>query len=281
MPVCKFSIVRYVPDPTRGEQLNVGVVVTCKSPPFFGSRFLRAQQTGRLRSLGSDKDFDFLKDLAAEFRASRVIPERVPLRGLAGPWTLDSLERAATNWANTIQFSEPRAAIHKSPGVLLDDLYKRYVTTLRRRSQVEHGRRWIKGKVSRTLRHAVLQNFPDRDPRQVVQSNAKVSGKFEDHSFDYGLANGRLVHLIQALSFGVQSREALRVEIDATAWAIDDVRRARNKTPITVATAGNGKLLEGTTKMYEALGAVVVRETEFDGWLESLSKELVGVLTPT
>ena len=279
MPACKYSIVRYVPDPGRGEQLNVGVVVGCEGAPYFGARFLPQQQAGRLRALGFDDDFGFLRDLASEFRASAVKPERLPLEGLGGPWDLEVLDKAATEWANTIQFSPLRVAVHGEPEVLLNDLYERHVSVSRHpRRRPERDKRWIKSKVSRTLRQAIFENFPDREPGDVVQPNRRVEGEFEEHRFDYGLANSKLLRLIQTFSFEVQDREALKVEIDATAWAIDDLRRVRNRTPISIVTVGNGKLLEGTERMYAALDAEVVRESQLEPWLDSVSNSLIKAL---
>ena len=278
MAVCKFSIVRYVPDPVRGEQLNVGVVLGCESPRFFRARFLAPQQSGRLRSIGFDEDFGFLRDLDREFRVSALSEARLPLEGLEGPWTLGAVERAAHEWANTIQFAELRAAVHDEPGALLDVLYERYVAPVRRREKTERDRRWIKSKVSRTLRQTVLEVAPTRNPAEVVQSNSRVSGAFEEHTFDYGLVNGRLFHLVQTLSFAVRDRDALRTEVDATSWALDDLKRAGNRIPVSVVTAGDGRLLEGARRIYEAFDAQVVREDGIDEWLNAVSAEIAQVL---
>ena len=60
--------------------------------------------------------------------------DHLALDGQGRPrWNAAALERAAVEWANTIQFSEVRAALHEQPDALVDSLYAKYVADPRPR----------------------------------------------------------------------------------------------------------------------------------------------------
>jgi hypothetical protein len=123
--------------------------------------------------------------------------------------------------------------------------------------------------VRETLRDAILAVEPKADPAELIRRDHQVSGEFEEHRFDYALANGELHQLVQTLSFEAAEKDALKTEIDALAWAIDDVRRGNSQMPISVVTIGDGKLLENAERVYVGLDASVVREHEIPAWADT------------
>jgi len=269
----RYAIVRYVPDPVREEQVNIGVVVAREDPPYFAARFLRPNQTGRLKRLGITDDFRFIRDLAAEMSASEG--ERL----IGGAWDLASLEVAASEWANTVQLSPLRTALHERPEILVDSLFARYVADPRPRKTRARDRRWVRRRVRSGLRQRLLELRPEIAPAQVIRTGTSIDGEFESHSFDFSLANGDTRRLVQTLSFEGVDRAALKTEVEALAWAIDDVRRNLIATPISVVTVGEGPLLESAERIYRGLDASLVREGAIDAWVDSAIVDLAATLT--
>lgn len=83
---------------------------------------------------------------------------------------------------------------------------------------------------------------------------------------------------MQTLSFEGSDRVALKTEVDAVAWAIDDVRRRQPAIPISIVTIGDGKLLDSATRVYEGLRASVVREHEIPAWADTSVLDLAATL---
>jgi hypothetical protein len=272
--IYQYSIVRYVPDPVRGEQLNVGVVVAAKDETYFATRFIRPRDASRLRRLGYDEDFGFLWDLAAEMEQQstdgqlKIGPEGTSI------WNALAVEQAAREWANSIQFSEPRASTEDGPDELLDKLFARYVAKHYERRQRARDRRWIKRKVTTGLRQGLAAL--KQDPDKVLHRDERIEGAHDTHVFDYALVNGAIRHLVETLSFEAGDRHARKTQADALAWAIDDLKQAEIEAPITVATIGSGKLLDDAERVYESLGASVVREEGLDPWLQELPRQFVA-----
>jgi hypothetical protein len=275
MSVFAYSIVKYVPSAGRDEQMNVGLVLAARSPQFFRARFLHKSQTARLKSLGGSEDFSFLDGLALELKQSAAGSSQLSLpRLFVKHWDLGVLETAVRDWKNTIQFSPLRAIEGEDPDQLLDDLYQRYVASPRpAKRRGFRDKRWIKAKVGKTLREAARRLHPDRDVSSLIHRSQRAVGEFEEHRFDYGISNGKLLQLVQTFSFETPESTQLRTELDATAWAVEDLHRSNADIPVSVVTVGEtqAKLLEESVRMYRGIGAEVVRENDFDNFAQSMS----------
>jgi len=255
----RFAILRYVPDPVRQEAINVGVVVMSGEPSRIAVRMLQRTDASRLKWLGMGGDMDFLQDLAAEL-------------GDARSWSPEVLERAHREWGGTVRVSEVRAALHDDADRLCDELYSRYVAKPRRKRASTYRDR-------RDARRMVQQALLARLPKGAVRAKPTKQGRFEEHRFDYGLGNGQILYLVSTFSFEVPDKDALQTEVDACAWAINDIRTAEvgiAVTPITVVTLGETQrsLLDRTESMYESLGARLVRESYIDDWARAVSSEI-------
>ena len=77
------------------------------------------------------------------------------------------------------------------------------------------------------------------------------------------LANGRPLAAVDALSFEVRSEASLQREVDATAWALDDIRLVDEALPLAVfalppTNPQAERVFHSATKMFKALGAKVI-----------------------
>ena len=100
-----YCVVRYVPDPIKEEQINIGVIV-------FGYGCVRTRFTTnwqRVYNFG-DNDIGFLKDFVSQ--AARLTERRI--------------REIADRWINTIQLTQPRAS-ELTLEALLKDVAQRYL----------------------------------------------------------------------------------------------------------------------------------------------------------
>jgi Protein of unknown function (DUF3037) len=118
---CAFSLIRYVPDPVRGEFANIGVLLReANQPAAAHLRFTR--DWARVRCLDADADIPLLEALEAEIAA------RLPNSSTDYKPILSTLEDSLSN---SIQITEPRACLAESIAAELDLLMKMYVEPLR------------------------------------------------------------------------------------------------------------------------------------------------------
>lgn len=246
----RYSVVRFMPDPTRQEFMNVGVVVAQDSHGPLVRLASAAESISRAKCLGYSGGFDFLDAIKSDVLGW-------------GTNATSALAMASHEWGGTVRFSEVRGVLHDDPAALCDDLYQRYVespSTRALRSPHVRDRNFARRMVRDSLRSYL--------PKDVVKASTAVAGRVESHKFDAAVQNGSLLHAVSALSFEIKTERLLAAEVDACAWGISDVRDAQPNLPITVVTLGRTqrKLLARAEAIYTSLGARVVGETNLDQW---------------
>jgi hypothetical protein len=275
-----YSILQYVPDPVRGERINVGVLVAAEAGDYFGAKLIHRREFGRIKRLGYGLDLEFLTEFDDQLRRDSFEAAQIP--GTAGNvWGVDALAAASREWANTMQLTPPRPVLSEKAPELLTDLYRRFVAPPAPPRTRARDRRWINRRVSTKLRALLRAQRPDLDATRHVKSDVTIQGGLQLHRFDIQLANGRPIDVVRSLSFETGDKQGLQTEIDAVAWAIDDLKSAEHAPPVTVVSIGGGKQLETAASVYEKLGATFVREREIDGWVQDSSSRLLISLSST
>jgi hypothetical protein len=142
---CEFFLVRYVPDPVKGEFLNIGVVlreVSREAASRGASAETRVRFTrdwGRVRCLDADADVGLLEALESEIEARLQLREKDPK---------PVLEQIEDSFSNSIQMTEPRACLAESLPAELDLLMEMYVAPRReKRVRTRTGRAAIAGQM--------------------------------------------------------------------------------------------------------------------------------------
>jgi hypothetical protein len=276
--VYRYSLIQYVPDPVRGERLNVGVAVAGVDSTFFATRFIGARETGRLKRLGFADDFAFLRAVADEFGRGATQQQRIP-GATKDLWDLDALEAASREWANTVQVTAPRPVAHGHPETLLDALFAQLVADPSSGRHRARDRRWIKRHVRDSFKRSIARARPDVDIDSHVRRNVEVPGAIEAHRFDFEVVNGKPLQLIETLAVEGADTSVLHTQVAALAWMIDDVRKRPDAPPMAVLTIGKGSVLKSAEHVYQALGAELVRESDLDAWLDSASDRLLTALS--
>jgi len=130
---CEFHLIRYVPDPVRGEFANIGVLLREAGPASAGSvqtahlRFTR--DWSRVRCLDADADIGLLEALEAEIAAR--LPHEASAAANGEPVYKPVLALLEDSLSNSIQITGPRACLATSVAAELDLLMKMYVEPLK------------------------------------------------------------------------------------------------------------------------------------------------------
>ncbi len=134
---CEFFLVRYVPDIVKGEFVNIGVLLreaheTPHASPSIQVRFTR--DWTRVRCMDASADVSLLEDLEQEIsrRLTAGPTEREPASLLA------VLEASLSN---SVQMTEPRAALAENLTTELEQLMRLYVEPMAQAAPLKQSRK--------------------------------------------------------------------------------------------------------------------------------------------
>lgn len=142
---CEFFLVRYVPDPVKGEFVNIGVILR-EVPREAGSngapsetRIRFTRDWARVRCLDADADLGLLEALESEIEARLTL-------GTADPKPV--LAQIADSFSNSVQMTDARACLAEGLAAELDLLMEMYVAPRReKRVRTRTGRSAIAGQM--------------------------------------------------------------------------------------------------------------------------------------
>jgi len=122
----EYAVLRVVPRVERGEGVNIGVVVFCRTRGYLGTRIeLGTRQRSALAALAGEIDADAIQAHLAEL--TRIVngdPDGGPIANLDAPERF----RWVTSPSSTmIQPSEVHGGVTESPEESLADLFDRLV----------------------------------------------------------------------------------------------------------------------------------------------------------
>jgi hypothetical protein len=119
---CEFYLIRYVPDPVRGEFANIGVLLREAGGSGAAAQVRFTRDWSRVRCMDLGADIALLEALESEIAA------RLPNSATDFKPVLGTLEDSLSN---SIQITEPRACLATSLAAELDLLMKMYVEPLK------------------------------------------------------------------------------------------------------------------------------------------------------
>lgn len=121
---CEFFLIRYVPDPVKGEFTNIGVLLREAGRPDAAElRFTR--DWSRVRCMDADADIGLLEALESEISARLRMSSTDPKPVLA---------MIEDSFSNSLQMTEGRACLADNVAAELDLLMKMYVEPLKIRA---------------------------------------------------------------------------------------------------------------------------------------------------
>jgi hypothetical protein len=139
---CEFFLIRYVPDPVKGEFTNIGVVLREAAGAAAAPAQVRfTRDWTRVRCMDAEVDIPLLEALEAEIDARLRWDGEPGMPGYFGKTVLEVLEDSLSN---SVQISEARACLAENVATELELLMKLYVEPMR-----------VKGERRRTGRAAI------------------------------------------------------------------------------------------------------------------------------
>lgn len=220
---CEFFLIQYRPDPTRGEYVNIGVLLReVVSPESRGAGETRLHFTRdwrRVRCLDPDADISKLELLEADIRGLLENSKEG-----ARPF----IDVMINSWSNDLTLSGSIACLADSLLAKVDSLMEMFVHPRKREPTSRKGRRQV-------IYEAMRTHFERTGAWEMMKKRIPVAdyiGRADNLRIDCGYRNGR-VRMFHAVAFddldaakvlaftsaklaaGVKQKEGLELELTA------------------------------------------------------------------
>lgn len=212
----QFSLIRFVPDPARGEFVNIGAVAGSDEAREWELRLV--SNLSRAKALDGrgvlSKAFAYAAGLEDHIAALDLLPET------AGPEPISAelLRRRAMEMHNIVQFSPPAPVAADSADAALELVFDQLVLDAARKSFPFEKKHRAQGAARRAYQaHHV--------PAGAVRERAPVRSGVFDGTFDFAVHNGRTVQLVQCWSFQLPNQADLAEQVKAWSWLVHEVRQ--------------------------------------------------------
>ena len=214
-----YSLIRFVPDPARGEFVNVGAIVGSDDSSEWQLR--QVSNPARARGLDDERALDLVWAFCDRVGAD-IDRFDDSLHGLFDAdieLSEDWLETLHTQHRNVVQLSPPTPMAADSADEALDRLFSQMILdpARHRRSTVttKHG-------VLAAMRSAYRECGLRRNRRFVERARLSTV----DHSMpvDFAVVNGRALQLVQTWSFQAADQQALAQQVRCWGWVMHRTR---------------------------------------------------------
>ncbi len=213
----QFSLIRFVPDPARGEFVNIGAIAGSDEAREWELRLV--SNLSRAKALDDrgvlSKAFAYAAELEDHIAALDLLPET----GGPEPISAELLRRRAREMKNIVQFSPPAPVVADSAEIALERVFDQLVLDAARKSFPFEKKHRAQG----ATRHAYQVAHVDTN---AVRERAPVRSGVFDGVFDFAVHNGRVVQLVQCWSFQLPNQLDLAEQVKAWSWLVHEVRRA-------------------------------------------------------
>jgi hypothetical protein len=226
-----YSVVRFVPDPARGEFVNVGAIVGSEESSEWQLRQIdnpvRARAIDDHRTL--EAVWSFLDQVGRDIDEYETATERLLFDGveLSEAW----LERLFVDHRNVVQLSRPTPMIAASADEALDRVFEQLV--------IDPAQRKYRFQKKHAALAAVRNAYREYGVRRGANLRERVMLETDHHQerFDFAVTNGHVLQLTQTWSFQVPDQEFLAEQIKAWGWTVRDVQEH----------GGTASLVDGST----------------------------------
>lgn len=267
----QYTVVQYVPNPLSDERINIGIVAwddAGVSVEFISSWY-------RIRAFGNE-DIGYVKDFVTKTSEAMKIQSQPDLFRSADRFDVALLEKMIGGWRHSIQFTTPRGSI-KDRATVLRDVAPVYLSHRRLSRYMPRSRRTATKIAVQEVEKAVFARNPDFVDT-LVKTNFEIPGACDVHNFPVALANGHPAAVIETLSFEIQEKRALELEIDSVCWACTDVRKQYRRLALAVFALepkGKSELFDRAGRVLRKLDIPLVNENSIGRWA---TKQAVAVV---
>ncbi|MDE0169718.1 MAG: DUF3037 domain-containing protein [bacterium] len=215
-----YSLIRFVPDPARGEFVNVGAIVGSELSSEWQLR--QVSNPARARALDDERSLDvvwaFCNRVGTDI--DRFDESLYSLFDPEVELSEDWLENLHTQHRNIVQLSPPTPMVANSADEALDRLFSQMIldpTRHRSSTVTKHG-------VLAAMRRAYGSCGLGKNRGFVERARLSTS----DHSIpvDFAVVNGEALQLVQTWSFQSVDQQALAQQVRSWGWV---VHRTRNQ----------------------------------------------------
>ena len=214
-----YSLIRFVPDPAKGEFVNVGAIVGSELSSEWQIR--QVSNPARARALDDERSLDLVWAFCTrvgvdidrfEDSLYRLFDSEVEL-------SEDWLENLHTQHRNIVQLSPPSPMVADSADEALDRLFSQMILdpTRHRQSTV------TKHVVLAAMRRAYGSCGLHKNRGFVERARLSAS----DHSIpvDFAVVNGQVLQLVQTWSFQSADQQSLAQQVRSWGWVVHRTRQ--------------------------------------------------------
>jgi hypothetical protein len=216
-----YSVVQFVPNPTRGERVNLGLLVGSDETGEWSlevvSRKDRARKIDDVGVLpGVVAEIERLAGLLDKVADSSIPPgssNKSELPDIGEAWLYELAEESA----NTLQYTKPQPVLAPSVPEALDKLWPLLIVEPEQAQRQAITKQSVVARVKRLMLDHKLtaENVSQRGTLTTPRSHGGI---------DFVIHNGKVTQLAQCWSFQVQDKEQLLTDVKSWAWTIRDMR---------------------------------------------------------
>lgn len=211
----RFSLIRFVPDPTRGEFVNIGAVAGDDTAQDWSLRLI--SNIRRARALDTRGVLSAALAFVGRLDERIQIDDQLRLVDSEAPRE-DILTRLAEESQNIVQFTPPAPVQASASEEALDLVFEHFIVD-------PEGARFRFEKKHRAQKSTREAYRAHEAPAEAIKERAQIaSGAYED-TFDFAVHNGRAVQLVQCWSFQLPDKKQLAEQVKSWSWVVHELRR--------------------------------------------------------
>lgn len=225
----------------------------------------------------SKEDPQFLKEFF-----KKLPQEQIELFNVDAVFSEDKFRKIFHKWGNSIQFSELRASVKPVPelireisAIFIGKGIKEAQAALQNKHQVFH-------KAWKELKNAMNDRF-GKSGMSLLKQNYALTGKIEKHEFDLAIVNGTPYAGALALSFKVRDSLSMRKDVDAAAFAFDDVKKGAKSISLALIVdppKGSNVAYSRAKHVFKTLKVPMVASRSSITWAKKIVGQLPNHLDP-
>ncbi|WP_158591756.1 DUF3037 domain-containing protein [Oceanobacillus halophilus] len=207
--LCKFSVLRYIPNETREEFINIGLVFHCPSEGFIDFRY--TSNFSRVKKFDDEVDIEFLKLvlMGVENEFTQGTDHGPSLKHISDE---NFLEKNTNFYSNQLQFSNTRMIRSNNPLRDFENLFKTYVYFDAKKNK-RISEQEVKTIMNRVLKKSISTN--------KVSKNYTIDVGSEDITLDFSYESKENLRkkYIKTLSFDYSPKKTKMATQVAKEWA--------------------------------------------------------------
>lgn len=208
-----FSVIRFVPDPAKGEFVNIGAIAGNDETGEWELRLVSSPK--RAKALDDRGVLPQATAFAIELQDNiEALDELAPN---VEPMSTEFLARCSSEMQNIVQLTQPAPVVADSAESALEAVFEQLVLD-------ETPKSFPFEKKHRAL-GAARNAYKAHSISAAVKERASVRSGAFDGSFDFAVHNGRAVQLVQCWSFQLPNQTDLAEQVKSWSWVVHELRK--------------------------------------------------------